>query len=92
MKHEFKLIEGIFDPNDAQAMLTHLIDSKIRHHSLDDFSQHIRTERDLAHSRKRIAELQQTKAQLQEWVSLARQSSKQLSIKSDIIVELTDHV
>lgn len=54
MKNEsqHKLIEGIFDPNEAKTLLNSLINNKISFHSLEDFSSQIRFNKDTYHSKK----------------------------------------
>jgi hypothetical protein len=41
-KSEHKLIDGIFEPDEAKNMLNSLINNKINFHNLEDFSNSIR--------------------------------------------------
>ena len=89
-KKEIKLIDGVFTPNEAKSLLVTMIDNKINYHKLDDFSYHIRTDRHPHHSKKRVEELLETKAQLRSWIDLIQHSS--LKIKGTVTIELDENV
>ena len=88
-KKDFILIDGTFSPTEANAVLTNLITSKINYHILDDFSNFVRNDRNVEHSKKRISELTETKEQLRSFIDLANHSGSKLSIKSIISIEFT---
>ncbi len=89
-KKEFKLIDSTFTPNEANNVLSDLIKSKISYHKLDDFSQHIRFERDSQHSKNRIEQLQATQEDLKEFINIAKAKGVNLVIKSNVFIEYTE--
>ncbi|HCQ12546.1 hypothetical protein [Flavobacterium sp.] len=89
-KKEFKLIDSTFTPNEANNVLSDLIKSKISYHKLDDFSQHIRFERDSQHSKNRIEQLQATQEELKEFINIAKAKGVNLVIKSNVFIEYTE--
>lgn len=91
-KKEIKLIDGVFSPSEANSLLISLIDNKINYHKIDDFSYHIRTERHPHHSKERVDELLETKAQLRSWMTLVQQQSAQLKIKGIISIEMDETI
>lgn len=88
-KKEFKLIDSTFTPIEANNVLSDLITSKINYHKVDDFSQHIRFERDSQHSKSRIEELKTTQAELSEFIKIAKSKGLNLVVKSTVFVEFT---
>jgi hypothetical protein len=91
-KKEIKLIDGVFSPSEANSLLISLIDNKINYHKIDDFSYHIRTDRHPHHSKERVTELLETKAQLTSWMNLAKQQSGKLTIKGTISIEFDENI
>ena len=91
-KKDFKLIDSTFSPNEANAVLTNLINSKINYHKLDDFSNFVRNDRNIEHSKKRISELNETKEQMKSFIDLANHNGSNLIIKSIISIEFTKNV
>lgn len=89
-KKEIKLIDGVFTPNEAKSLLVTMIDNKINYHKLDDFSFHIRTDRHPHHSKQRVEELLETKAQLRSWIDLIEHPS--LKIKGTVIIEVDEDI
>ncbi|NNT71875.1 hypothetical protein HKT18_06570 [Flavobacterium sp. IMCC34852] len=89
-KKEIKLIDGVFTPSEAKSILVTMIDNKINYHKLDDFSNHIRTDRHPHHSKKRVEELLETKIQLRSWLDLVEHPS--LKIKGTITIELDEDI
>jgi hypothetical protein len=55
---QFKLIDGFFTAQDANTVLTALINYKVDYHNREDFSNHIRFNKDLDHSNKRVEQLE----------------------------------
>lgn len=88
-KNEFILINSTFTPIDANNILSEFIKSKINYHKLDDFSQHIRFNRDSQHSKNRIEELKAAQQELKEIVEKAKSMGLNLSIKSTVHIEFT---
>jgi len=90
MKNEsqHKLIEGIFDPNEAKTLLNSLINNKISFHSLEDFSSQIRFNKDANHSKKRIEELNKMKGLIEEVIHLAVTEKHTLEIECMIKISV----
>lgn len=80
----FKLIDGVFTPEEAAKVLTTLINSKIDYHNLEDFSNHIRFNKDLAHSKKRVVELTEAKETIKNLLEAATANGLNLVLKSTI--------
>lgn len=91
-KIEIKLIDGVFTPSEAQTLLTTLIDNKINYHKIDDFSNHIRYDRDSQHSKQRILELVETKAALRAWIDLVQKDSSRFIVKSTVTIEFDENI
>ena len=90
MKNEsqHKLIEGIFDPNEAKTLLNSLINNKISFHSLEDFSSQIRFNKDTDHSKKRIEELNKMKALIDVVINQAEVEKHTLEIECMIKISV----
>ena len=90
MKNEsqHKLIEGIFDPNEAKTLLNSLINNKISFHSLEDLSSQIRFNKDANHSKKRIEELNKMKGLIEEVIHLAEKEKHTLEIECMIKISV----
>ena len=91
-KIEIKLIDGVFTPSEAQTLLTTLIDNKINYHKIDDFSNHIRYDRDSQHSKQRILELVETKTALRAWIDLVQKDSSRFIVKSTVTIEFDENI
>lgn len=88
MEENFKLINGVFNPSEAQKILMDLLNTKINFHSLDSFSNHIRFNTDISSSINRIEELKKTVDSIKELIELAEQNKMQLKMNSEISIEL----
>lgn len=86
--HDYKLIEGVFNPSDAEKVLLSVLNSKISYHTLESFSSEIRNEGDTERSQKRIAELKESTIAAKKLVEYAKEHGLQLKINSQIVVEL----
>lgn len=91
-KKEFQLIDSVFAPDEATSLLLSLINNKINYHKIDDFSNHIRYDRDSTHSRKRIEELLKTSDELKEFTREAKIKGVRLIVKSRIYLEYSNNV
>ena len=60
-EQDFKFIDGVFTFDDADKLLIALLNYKIDYHNREDFSNHIRFNQEMAHSKVRIQELIATK-------------------------------
>ncbi|WP_298121244.1 hypothetical protein [Flavobacterium sp.] len=85
---EFKLIDGTFSLEDADSVLTTLLNYKIDYHKREDFSNHIRFNKDIEHSKKRIQELKETKEQIKNLIQNSKSKDMKFVIKSNISIEL----
>jgi hypothetical protein len=85
-KH-FKLIDGTFAPEEAQKILLELINTKINYHKLEDFSNHIRFNNDIVHSKNRVEALTNTAQNIKELIKIAAENKLELKIKSAIAIE-----
>lgn len=86
-KRNYRLISGVFFPEEANEILMTLIQSKINFHHKKDFSQRERFgEADVAGA-KRVVELTQAKDDLAELIKEADSSGQPLEI--NCIIEVT---
>ena len=89
---DYKLISGVFSPEDAQQVLLSLIDFKIRFHRLKNWSQEERTGTTDISAELRIAELTRSKAELSALIEQVMESDQQLSVNCDISINLAPSV
>ena len=87
---QFKLIDGIFTAQDANTVLTALINYKVDFHNREDFSNHIRFNKDLDHSSKRVAQLLESKNDLNSFFEQASQQNLKLKIQGTITITAED--
>jgi hypothetical protein len=87
---EFSLIDGKFTVEQAEQVLIALVNYKIDFHNRQDFSNHIRFNDSLEHSKKRVNQLQETKINMQEFLKSIKLSDTNLVIKSTITVSVED--
>lgn len=84
----FTLIDGIFSVDDAKDILIMLFNYKIDYHNREDFSNHIRFNKDLSHSQIRIAELMNSRDNLTKMLNNKDLKSAKLIINSTITVSI----
>jgi hypothetical protein len=87
---EYKLIDGIFSGEEAEKVLTALFNYKIDYHTREDFSNHIRFNKDIEHSKKRINELTETKDAIKKLLSDAKAKGINLVINSTIAISVVE--
>lgn len=85
---EYKLIDGIFTSEEAEKVLTALFNYKIDYHNREDFSNHIRFNKDIEHSKKRIAELTATREAIQQLIANSKSENFNLVINSTVTISL----
>lgn len=90
-KYNYKLLDGVFHPSEAQKILMDLINSKINYHNLDSFSNHIRFNTEISNSKNRIEELKTTSESIKELIELAQKNNTQLKLNSIISIEFVSH-
>ena len=84
----FKLIDGIFTAEEAEKVLTTLLNYKIDYHNREDFSNHIRFNQSIEHSKKRIQELCSTKDDIKKMIQESKKEGFNLIINSNITIRL----
>ena len=85
---KFKLIDGTFSIEDANKVLTTLLNYKIDYHNREDFSNHIRFNKNIEHSKKRIQELTEAKEQIRSLILNSDSEDIKFVIKSNISIEI----
>ncbi|MEY2630974.1 MAG: hypothetical protein RLZZ469_1871 [Bacteroidota bacterium] len=87
---EYILIDGTFSIEDADQILTALLNYKIDYHNREDFSKHVRFNRDIEHSKKRIQELTATKKAVKDLIASTETNKFKLVINRTITVRLEE--
>lgn len=88
--YNYKFIDGIFTIDDADKLLIALLNYKIDYHNREDFSNHIRFNQELAHSKIRIQELLSTKDEVKQLIASAKEKNKRLVIHSTLTIHLEE--
>lgn len=89
-KKNFKLITGEFSPENAEEILMDLINKKINFHHLRDFSHQERFGKSDEATLRRIKELDESKAEINQLIQKASTLGKLLRINSTIQMEITE--
>ncbi len=87
---EIKLIDGLFSVEDADKVITKLINYKIDYHIREDFSNHIRFNNNIEQSNKRVQELNDTLIAFKKMIKENTNNSVKLKIKSFISIEIEE--
>ena len=87
-EHNYKLIDGIFQPIEAQNLLLELIDTKINFHNRDAFSNHIRFNSNILNDVSRTKKLKITSEEMKRLIQFAASNNYELEIKSNISITL----
>ena len=87
-ERNLKLIDGVFSAEDAKKVLFNLINSKINHHKLDDFSNSIRFNDNDNSSKNRIQQLESTLLEIDEIIAYAITNNLKINLKSNIEIVL----
>ena len=87
---DFKLIDGYFTAADANTILTTLINYKVDYHNREDFSNHIRFNKDPEHSKKRISQLLESKDNIHSFLSEALSQNLKLKINGVITITVEE--
>lgn len=87
---EIKLIDGLFSVEDADKVITKLINYKIDYHIREDFSNHIRFNNNIEQSNKRVQELNDTLIAFKKMIKENTNNSVNLKIKSFISIEIEE--
>ncbi|MFT5754551.1 MAG: hypothetical protein ACI9FW_000450 [Flavobacterium sp.] len=89
---EFKLVKGVFSPEEAKEVLFKLVNSKIKIHQLEKFSLAERNIEDLNHSEERIHQLESSKTEIEKQINLAQKENKSIKIDGTIVLEFIDNI
>ena len=87
---DFKLVKGVFDPEEAQDVLFSLINNKIRFHQLEAFSIRERNLGTTFSSESRIVELEDAKELISDSILEATKTHAKIKITGDIKIELLE--
>jgi hypothetical protein len=87
---DYKFIDGVFTVDDADKLLIALLNYKIDYHNREDFSNHIRFNQEMAHSKVRIQELIATKDEIKQVIASAKEKNKRLVIHSTLTIHLEE--
>jgi len=87
---DYKFIDGVFTIDDADKLLIALLNYKIDYHNREDFSNHIRFNQKMAHSKVRIQELIATKDEIKQVIASAKEKNKRLVIHSTLTIHLEE--
>ena len=82
--HNFKLIDGVFDYEQASEVLLSLIDRKINFHKLESFGHEIRCGEVLAQSQQRITDLTKCYSEIQDLIKSNATENQRFNIKATI--------
>ncbi len=85
---QFKLIEGQFEPAEAGKVLYSLINSKINYHTLEEFSNEIRFNKDVQHSKRRRETLMESSEYIKALIKEAEEKDLELLINGIIQIEV----
>lgn len=89
-EQNYKLIDGVFTIEDADQVLTALLNYKIDYHNREDFSNHIRFNHEIEHSKVRIQELTTTKQEIKKLLSEIKSQDKKLQINGTISIRIAE--
>lgn len=84
------LIKGKYTPIEAKEILTEVLKAKINFHNLKNFSSEIRNNKSDEQSKRRIIELSEAKEYMLDLIKVAQISEKNISIESDIFIQVVD--
>lgn len=88
LKHNYKLIDGDFEPSDARSILFTLVNSKINFHSMQSFGITVRTSGDTSFHENRIKELTQTNTEIKKVMDYAAENKLRLRINGAVEIKL----
>jgi len=87
-EHNFKLIDGVFDPSEARSILFALINSKINFHQMESFGITVRSSGDTSFHENRIKQLAQTNRDIKKVMDYATENNLRLKINGTIEIKL----
>ena len=88
--NDYQFIDGVITIADADKLLIALLNYKIDYHNREDFSNHIRFNHEIAHSKVRIQELLSTKDEVKQLIASAKEKNKKLVINSTLTIRLEE--
>lgn len=87
-QNRYRLISGVFNPDEASELLMALLEDKISFHQRNNWSLRERFGKSTAPGEKRIGELRQTRTDLIALLQEARDAGLQLHINCNIDITL----
>ncbi len=87
-ENKFKLIEGVFNPDDAKEVIINLLQNKLQFHSNKLFSSEIKFGIKDEYSKERLKQLNQSKTELLEILKECELNNYSLKINSSIEIEI----
>jgi hypothetical protein len=81
------LIDSTFTAENAERVLLDLLSSKIKFHMHEEFRIREVSNGDTSHSQKRIAELQQTKREVKEYLTQAKKEGYSLEVIGEVRIK-----
>ena len=84
-------IEGAFTDAEAKEILMNVFSTKIKFHQVKNFSSQERFGKADVSASKRIIELKKGLEKAMEIIIDANKNNKQLTIKSEIVISISDH-
>jgi len=88
---KINLIEGTFSNEEAKEILVNIFSTKINYHEMKNFSSHERFGKYDETAKKRIPELKKELEKISKIISEAKLHNKNLIIKSEITIALSDY-
>jgi hypothetical protein len=88
-QHYFKLISGDFTPEEAKEILTHHFTNKIKFHQAKNFSSVERFGAQDKSAIKRIPELNESLAIIQQLIDNALKNNETISIQSEVSISFS---
>lgn len=88
--YNFKLIDGTFTPSEVSHILFDLISSKIHFHAMENFRSQERFGKDVAHSQKRIQDLQTVRDELKVFFDDAEKNNLTLKVDDSVIITMVE--
>jgi hypothetical protein len=90
-KELFSLINGSFDTEEANSILTDLFTTKIHFHEMKNFSSKERFGKEDDGASIRIAELKQSVQKISKIISLSKKQGKKLKISSTVNIQIVEN-
>ena len=87
---KLSLIDGSFDANEANEILTNIFSTKINFHKVKNFSSQVRFDKEDQNAIRRIAELKENLEKVSKIIAEARFQNQRIQITSEIKIKIID--